>query len=274
MANVHQKINGTTESTFQLNNTGPILKDNSDVLEARNAADSDYELIRGDHVPNSGQTDNDIPSLRDLKGKAADIVYSFAGASAPSAGSNTNEFGFCHTTGGSWTAGQVVFDTGAALVLQANSEFIITRSAVSGTISLDANSLYMNQAGTWTKKAASTSGANAVNVIRVAFAYTDGNVDSTASISNGDQVVETRQVMTAAFSGGTTPTIACTVNGGSPETLITAGDFDPEEARDYQTSETHAITAGSAGVVRVAVTPDGSSAGAGYVLVSYVTPAS
>ena len=43
---IFQKIKGTIESVWQIGLGGPLFKDNSGVLEARNAADSDYVRLK------------------------------------------------------------------------------------------------------------------------------------------------------------------------------------------------------------------------------------
>jgi hypothetical protein len=43
----HEKIDGTTEQSFQIGLTGPRLKRVSGVVEARNAIDDDYAIVRG-----------------------------------------------------------------------------------------------------------------------------------------------------------------------------------------------------------------------------------
>ncbi len=98
--------------------------------------------------------------LYELQSRIADIEYSFSGVSAPSPGSNTNSFGLCHTTGGLYTAGEVVYDDGISLLIVSPTivKHLTTRSAISGGISLQANGVYCNQAGTWILKGGIGSG--------------------------------------------------------------------------------------------------------------------
>jgi hypothetical protein len=55
-----QKIRGTIESLFQLGLGGPQLKNNAGVIEARNPADSNFVVVRGDTpvLPNDLVTKN------------------------------------------------------------------------------------------------------------------------------------------------------------------------------------------------------------------------
>jgi len=42
------KIKGTVEATFQIGLGGPIIKNNSGVVETRNSTDTGYVIVRGD----------------------------------------------------------------------------------------------------------------------------------------------------------------------------------------------------------------------------------
>jgi len=45
------KIRGTIETLFQLGLNGPNWKNNGGVIEARNAGDTDFVIVRGDGPP-------------------------------------------------------------------------------------------------------------------------------------------------------------------------------------------------------------------------------
>jgi len=267
-------VKGTLQSSFGLGRTGPKAKNSSGVFELRNNADDGYAVARSARVQSSGTTVNDIPTLLDLRGRVADIEFSSAGDSVPAAGTNTGKFGFVHTAGGTYSAGDVIYDDGSN-ILKIPAEVcrhITTRAAISGTVSMDANGIYVNQGGTWTLKGdggATDTGKS--KWIKVAYSYDDTfPLDSTATIPNGATVVRTVNVVATAFNG-TSPTITVTVNGSTPATLInSAGEI--AEAAQYERRDFQDIGADNAGSVRVSVTIDGSSAGAGAAWVEYATP--
>lgn len=60
------KILGTLSSTFQLGKSGPLLKNNSGIIEARNAADNAYAIVRGATPVN----DNDLATKAYVAGVA------------------------------------------------------------------------------------------------------------------------------------------------------------------------------------------------------------
>jgi len=275
MADVFKKIRGIVGAAFQFSKgTGPQIKDSSSILELRNAADNAYVLGRSGVIPASGETVNDIVPLLDLKGRIADIEFSFDGASAPAPGANTGKFGFCHTTGGSHTAGQVVYDDGAALILIPFSvvKHLTTRTAITGTISLNADGVYCYQGGTWTLKGdGAPTSTGLVKSIRIDYAYTDGTKTSTTTIPNGATVLRIRNVVTTLFNG-TAPTLSVIVDGSSDETLMVAGDSNLKAVAEYHNEDAHDISASTTGVLSLTVTPDSSTTGAGYVMVEYVAP--
>lgn len=113
---VFENIKGTLETFFRIGRSGPGAKNNSNVLEIRNNADSAFAVLRAANVQASGTTLNDVATLLDIKGRCPNITFSFDGASAPAAGTNNGKFGFCHTAGGAYSAGDVVYDDGSNLL--------------------------------------------------------------------------------------------------------------------------------------------------------------
>lgn len=275
MANVFKKIRGIVGNLFQFGNgDGPNLKNNSNIIEARNAADDAFVLTRGALIPSSGETVNDLVALLDLRGRVADIEFSFDGASAPAPGTNTGKFGFCHTTGGGHTANDVVYDDGASLfkIPFTVVKHLTTRTAITGTTSLNANGVYCYQGGTWTLKGdGAPSNVGLVRAIEVEYDYTDGNVDSTTTVPDGTRVIRCRNVVETAFDDAGA-TVAVSVNGSTPEAIMATGDSNLDNAAEYHVEDTHLIDSDSEGVVRVAVTPASATQGAGRVILEYLTP--
>jgi hypothetical protein len=275
MGQYQDDVLGTMEATFQLNGpSGPKLKDSSDVVELRNAGDSAYATGRAKNIAASGGA-NDIVTLLDLQGRIPEITFDFDGASAPSPGANTGEFGMCHTTGGGYTQGRVYYDTGAALTLLPTEvvRTITTSTAISGSISFIANGIYAAPDGvTWVLKGDGTGATTGLDrVIKVDFDYNDSGtpVDSTTSIP--DTAVVTYAAIRIKTVFGGSPTIALTVNGSSPETLIGTGGNDPTAAHEYVNHGSHEITSSNEGVVRVDL-QGAATSGTGYALVKYAIP--
>jgi len=86
------------------------------------------------------------------------IQFSFPGDTVPSGGDNTGKYGICHTTDGSYSAGNIYYDDGTSLVSVkvTSGVSIVTSDAISGTLSLAANTLYTAESSTapysWTAK--------------------------------------------------------------------------------------------------------------------------
>lgn len=155
LGDVWRSIRGTMRDVFGIGNEedGFSIKNAAGVGEIRNAADDAYETLRTAHIA-AGGTSNDLPTLRDLQARVPNIEFSFAGDTPPSAGTNSGKFGICHTDGASGNTGQVFYDSGTALTLipTAVVRTLTTSAAVSGTLSLNSDSLYGWEGSTWVRK--------------------------------------------------------------------------------------------------------------------------
>lgn len=276
MANVWlAKLVGVMGNLFGIGGTGGIkIKNDSGVGAARNAADNDYVKFRAARIPASGENINDLVTLLDAQGRCPNITFAFDGATPPSGGANTKKFGFCHTTGGSYTAGEVVYDDGASLLKMPSSVcgLITTGLAISGTISLINNGLYALQGGTWTLKGdGGSSFTGLVKSIEVTYTYSDATKSSSTSIPDGAKVLCTRNLVETAFDN--LATLEVVVDGSSDETLLATTDTDQETVGEYQSDETHVISSSTEGVVKLTIA-NSPTAGAGRVIVEYVTPLS
>ena len=271
---VIKNIKGILSDLFTIGGSSGIgIKNNSAVAEVKNAADNAFAVLRAKEIQSSSNI-NDVVSLLDLKGRIANIQFSFDGASAPAGGANTAKFGFCHTSGGSYTAGEVVYDTGSALQKIPTSvvNAITTDGAVSGTISLIDNGLYVNDAGTWTLKGdGSGTATGSLKVIEISYDFEDSVVNSSTALVNGDRVVRVVNSVSQAFNG-TAPTLLIQSDGTSDLSLMATTESDLKTINQYEVEDIKEITADNAGVVKLTVTPDSSSAGIGKVLVFYVSP--
>jgi hypothetical protein len=250
---------------------GPELKNSSSVLEVRNGADSAYALLRAANIAASGEQLVDLVNLLNLKGRIPNITFDFSG-DPPGAGTNTNEFGFCHTTGGGRTAGDIVYDDGASILFIPSSVamHLTTSSAITGTISLSANQLYALEGGSWVGKSVPSAVAGSAQTVEVTYSYSGGPFDSSASIPNGARVTRVTQRITTPINNSGTLTLS--VNGSTPVVLINAETETNRSASDridrFLSSD---IGADNTGVVRIAI--GGSpGAGAGSIIVEYTSP--
>jgi hypothetical protein len=266
-------IAGFTKNVIQFGKNGFKLKNSSGVAEIRSSGDTDYQTLRAAMIAN-GASDYDVATLLDIKNKV--IGFSFDGASVPSAGTNTGKFGFCHTTGGAYTNNDVIYDTGSALIVlpRAVCGIIVTTDAVTGTVSLNANGLYSWDSTSYVLKGdGSSTDTTLIKTLKVPFDYEDTTVDSTGSIPSGAVVLESRIVIETGFNGSA-PTVALAINGGTPLTLIAAAGEEAADAKttgNYVAMDKKDVGASNAGVARVTVTPDSSSAGAGVAIIQYAT---
>lgn len=272
MANI--KLTGTSLNEFQIGNSSTAdvkVVNNSGILEVKDTSNAlqyaRVKKVNDNATPNT----NDVATYYDVAGKIVNITFDFAGGSSPSAGANTNEYGFCHTSGGAYTAGYVYFDNGSALVRIFHVTHITSSSAISGTISLNANGIYALEGGSWVLKGdGSGSGepTGMIKTIKVPFTYSDTTVSSTTALTDGAIITRCDIVKTQAFNG-TTPTLSVILDGSSNTEIMATTDIDLTSTVQDTNLELISATSSNAGVITLTVTTSGASAGAGYCLVTY-----
>lgn len=272
--NVWSIIRGIMGNLFGIGGPDGInIKENSGVAELRNAADNEFAAGRALRLQ-PGATINDIATAIDIQGATPNIEFGFAGGSAPSPGDNETLFGFCHTSGGLYTAGDVVYDDGTTTLSSFKIPFaktITVGDEIVGTISLIANGLYALQNGTWTLKG-DGGGAETgrIRLIEIPFTHSGGDIDSTTPLPNGARVIRTDVRVLTAFNG-TTPSVSIKAQGSTPLTLLAAAGVDLTTVGQYTSDEIFEIDSDSAGSVRADITVSGASTGAAKALVTYTT---
>lgn len=266
------KIRGTVETIFQIGLGGPQIKNNSGVVEARNAADSAYAIVRG--ATPVGNNDLATKTYVDTLASRTIVDAQFDGNNALPANSGTRHFYVVTTTGANASIGQLIFDdgtsTGTATVLAAvDGRLIITTQAFTGgTVSLNAESLYTWDAGTtaWIN-AGGSSMSGAIRVVRYGVTNANGAQDSASSIPANAIVLRAELNVTTPYSPGATISIG---QNGSPTLLEATTDNLPQTAGIYQVPQ-ETSWGGSALPVRATIA-GAPAAGAGFVTVEYSVP--
>lgn len=264
------KIIGTIEATFQLGLAGPKLKANSGAVEARNAADNAYAVMRG--ASPVGNNDLVTKQYADTLATRYVIAGQFDGNDALPSNTGTERFLVVTTTGATASIGDLIWDdgtsTGTAVKLTTAERLIMTQSALSGgTISLSADSMYWWDTGTSAWLLVSGSGVSGtIRLIRLAI--TNASSQSSASqIPANATVVETTLDIVTPYSAGATITVGQT---GTATLLQAATDNLATVAGQYQTMQD---VAWGATPLAVLVTVGGTpAAGAGFCLVKYSVP--
>ena len=271
------KLSGTSLNEFAIGNSATAdvkLVNSSAILEVKDTSDAlQYARVKK-YNDNATPNTNDVATYYDVAGKIVSIGFDFAGGSAPSAGTNTNKYGFCHTSGGAYTAGYVYFDNGSALVRIFHITHLTSTTAVTGTISLNANGIYALDGSSWVLKGDGAGGGSeptgTIKTIKVPFAYTDIGtpVSSTTSITDGAIIKQIDIVKTVAFNG-TTPTLLVEVNGTADLELMATTDIDLTSLVQDTNLTLASVTSGNEGTVRLTLTGTGQSTGTGFALITY-----
>ncbi len=280
--NVFHNIYGIMAQTFRLSGpSGPRLKaavsrGTTSPIELRNNADTAYVTGRALRIQQAGSDLADLTTLFDNEARVVDVQFSFAGASAPAAGANSAKFGFCHTSGGAYSAGDVVYDNAASIIVvpQHVAMHLTTRDAISGTISMSANWLYarVGFGNSWQKKCDASGAEGAMFVIEIPFAHDNANPSSTTALTDGmrihRQVVEVTEAFSGAggavgFSASMEADDSITFDGRLSEGY---NEADVNFAFQYEKSEIINITSANAGVIEILVAGAGLAAGEGRYL--------
>lgn len=264
------KILGTIESSFQLGLAGPKLKASTGAVEARNAADNAYAVLRG--APPVGNNDLVTKQYADTLATRYVIADQFDGNSALPANTSTERFLAVTTTGATASIGDLIWDdgtgTGTAVKLTATQRLIMTQTALAGgTITLSADSMYWWDTGTSAWLLVSGSGVSgAIRLLR--FAITNAASQSSSSqIPAGAVSVETVLDIVTPYSAGATITVGQT---GTAALLQATTDNLATVAGQYSTPQN---VAWGGSPLAVLITVAGApAAGGGFCLVKYSVP--
>jgi hypothetical protein len=268
---VFSKLRGTIESIFQVGINGPNLKGNAGALEARNAADSNFAVMRG--AAPVGNNDLATKTYVDTLSSRTIVSLQWDGGVALPANTGTEQFYVVTTTGGFASIGQLLWDdgtgVGTATVLAAvDGRLIITTQAfVGGTIALMAESLYAWDAGTssWLN-VGNPSMSGAIRAIRYAI-NTAATQDSASQIPANAVILRARVTVTVPFSGGATATVG---RAGSLSLLQTTTDNHLQTAHTWEVPQ-ETSWGGAALAVRTTIA-GAPGAGAGFVTVEFSVP--
>jgi len=266
------KIRGTIENVFQIGIGGPQVKNNSGVLEARNAADSDFVIVRG----LSPVGDNDLTTKKYVDSAERAMVVKRQADCSSAIPVNTGVRGFVVvTTAGSGAAiGDVLFDDGSGSgtmeILSAveGRTIAVTDALSGGTITFDPDSIYIwdEDGGSWIKIGDIGSVTGAIRTVEFAL-DNSASQDSTFSIPANANILECRLEITTPYSGGAGIKVGNTTDD---DLIMAENDNSPQAAHDYVVRQ-NTEWGGSASVVRATVTGS-PAAGAGNLLVKFTTP--
>lgn len=258
--------NGTQKTRYYLGGAkSAFLEFVSNRFRFRNNADNAYLNVSVGNIALTGSDNNDAVSLMDLRGRVADISMAFSGSSPASVVNGS--FAFCHTSGGSYTAGYVYYGKSSAWVQMPTNvcTTITTRTAITGTISLDANAIYTYEGGSWVKKG---RGADfGWRCIAIPFDHSSSfPLTSTTLVPANSVVTRTIVDITTGFTSGST--LKVELDLPSPIQLMdsSAGDFDSDTANQYDNDGI--VVPLTAGAVKVSKTGT-MTAGVGVVYVMF-----
>lgn len=266
------KIKGTIETIFQLGLGGPNLKANAGAVEARNAADSAFAIVRGASPVN----DNDLVTKQyvDTLSRPFVIAAQFDGNNAIPANTAVERFLIVSTTGANATIGQLLWDdglnAGTMVVLAAlEGRTVFTSAAFSGgTVTFAANAFYVWDTVSTSWLLESTPAAlGAVREIRYALTNANGAQDSATKIPANAFVMTATIEITTPYSGGATISLG---QAGSVSLVQATTDNLATVAGSYQSMQDTAW-GGTALAVRATIS-GAPAAGAGFAIVQYAVP--
>lgn len=264
------KLAGTVSSFLQIGGpAGPGVNANAGALEARNAANTAFAIIRGA----TPVGDNDLTTkayVDKTANKPVPASLQFNGNNALPNNSGTEQWYVVTTSGANATIGQLLWDDGSgagvvAVIAAATGNTIVTTAAFSGgTISLLANQMYVWTGTAWLDIAPSVSGA----MYAIRLAITNAAAQSSATQIPANAVIfAARLDVTTPYSGGATISLGI---AGTPALFMGTGDNVPQTIDLYQVEQDTSVgVAAAALLVTVAGAP---AAGAGFAIVLYSVP--
>lgn len=268
---VHSSLKAVISSIFSVGGpTGNAIKAETYGLSVRDYLGSTLQRLGIGRAVNP----TDAASYLDAQEKAILVQFSFNGSAPPVAGINSGNYGFCHTSGGSFTAGAIYLDNGSSLVAVTSykGQLLLTVSAVTGTVSLVANGLYIAQANvapfSWTLKgdgAPSQAGFEQSIQLTIGTASSYG---STTAVPSGAYVTSVLFDVQTGFSNGTA--VSVQINGGTPLIVMQSTENTPTSVEIYEKSQHQLVGASNAGTLLVNVA-GGPVAGAGFVTVKFIS---
>jgi len=273
MADFFSKIRGTIETIFQLGLGGPQLKDNAGIIEARDADDTGYAIVR----VAAPVGDNDAPTKLYVDSLQRAMVVKRQADTSTAIPNNTAVRGFVvvTTAGNGAVIGDVLYDDGSnsglmtILAAVEGRTITTTDNLTGGTISFDADSIYIwDEDGTaWVKSGDVGNISGAVREIRFILDNT-AQQDSTTVMPANARVHYCGIEITTSYSGGANIAVGTTaiVNAFQATT-----DNNAQTSSDQIFAVQQDTDVGAASVVRVTVN-GAPAAGAGVVVVRYSLP--
>lgn len=264
------KVLGVMGSFFQIGGVaGPGINANAGALEARNAANNAFAVMRG-ALPVG---DNDLTTKQYVDGifKPIPCSLQWNGNVALPLNSATERYYVVTTSGSYATIGEVLWDDGlntgsSVVVLPAviGNQIFTTTTFSGGAITLLGNLNYGWTGSAWS--AISPPVAGAEFCIRIALT-TAATQSSVSSVPMNAVVTNCTLDVRIAFSPGTTITVG---QAGTPALLMDTGDNLATAMNVYNAPQ---ATDWGAAALPVLITVAGSpAAGGGYCLVMYSTP--
>lgn len=260
---------GTSSPSFQIGLQGPQLKNNSNVLEARNNPDSAFSLVRG--ATPVGSNDLTTKQYVDTKSGAVPVSAQFDGNNTLPTNSNAAKYYVVTTTGPNASIGQVLYDdgsgSGTVTVFPATYQIISTTQAFTGgTVTFAANALYAWNGTQWAGLANNTTGG----MRTVRFAITNAASQSSAiKIPANAYIAKAQLEIGTPFSPGATIAIG---RSGSQSLIQATSDNNPQgSAGDIYMVANDTSWGGTEAVVLVTIAGSPSS-GAGVIAVEYSVP--
>ena len=256
----------------ELGKRGPQLKNNSDVIEHRNQADSAFVVARAADPVGP----NDLVTKQYMETRANVIVTGQIDGGSPPAAGPVGTIYVCTTTGGAYTEKYLYRSDGSTWVEIVPIEGMvmsITDALTGGNITFQADHLYMWDAdGTdWINLGPSAAESGLVKSARLAVAYTDGDdpVQATLIKNLPAGCVVTKVLVNVTQAWGSPLPIMTIGDTSDPDRLAQDKDIDLNKVGLYTLDNAHLY--GSATDVNVYIDDNGATpaAGAALIIVQY-----
>jgi hypothetical protein len=254
-------------SLLRLGKGGPQLKNNSGVIEAKNATDTGYVTVSGADPINA----QDFVTKAYLQTKANVIISGQINGSSPPAVVNGANY-MCTTTGGVYTAGNYYYGNSGswiAIIPQDGITVSVTTTLSGGTLTFTGDTLYEydGNSTTWVNVGATGLLSKVSKFESVDIAYNSAaTVNLGNAIPTGSKIISFMINVTQVFNG-TTPTITLGKTGNT--TLLATAIESDLVSVGLNGGSCYYLTSGSEQML-VTYSASSSTAGACSVIIEYV----
>lgn len=194
-------------SDVELGKGGPRLVVNGTVVENKDSAGTGFVVVRGAHPVD----ENDFVTKKFMETRANIIIVGQIDGGSPPAPAAVGRVFIVTTTGGTYTEGELYYDTGVAwelIPIADGTSVKIADALIGGILTFLGNHIYIYDADTttWLDAGPAPGETSTVKGVWITVGYADVGANLIKTVPAGCQITKAKVRVTQIFNG-TTPTM-------------------------------------------------------------------